>query len=88
MRPGERGASGWQGISLVAITYVYFLIFAQFAFLRRLADLGLAGDRLRGVMAAMAAGGIGLSLLAPRLRLWPSPALRLRVGLAASAAAA
>ena len=39
-------------------------------------------------MAAMAIGGILLSLLAPRLSLWPSPALRLRIGLVASGAAA
>jgi cbb3-type cytochrome c oxidase subunit II len=80
--------SGWQGASLVAITYVYFLIFAQFAFLQRLASLGVAGTHLTAVMAAMAAGGILLSLLAPRLNLWPSPNLRLRVGLCASGVAA
>jgi cytochrome c oxidase cbb3-type subunit 2 len=39
-------------------------------------------------MAAMAAGGILLSLLTPRLSLWPSPNLRLRVGLCASGMAA
>jgi cytochrome c oxidase cbb3-type subunit 2 len=80
--------SGWQGVSLVAITYVYFLIFAQFAFLHRLADLGIAGAHLKAVMAAMAGGGILLSLLAPRLKLWPSPNLRLRVALCACSVAA
>jgi cytochrome c oxidase cbb3-type subunit 2 len=80
--------SGWQGAILVAITYVYFLIFAQFAFLQRLAILGVAGTHLTAVMAAMAAGGILLSLLAPRLSLLPSPNLRLRVGLCASGVAA
>jgi cytochrome c oxidase cbb3-type subunit 2 len=79
------GGSGWQGASLVAITYIYFLIFAQFAFLKRLASVGVADAHLKAVMAAMAAGGILLSLLAPRLSLWPSPRLRLRIGLAASA---
>jgi cytochrome c oxidase cbb3-type subunit 2 len=79
---------GWQGASLVAITYVYFLIFAQFAFLKRLANLGVADAHLKAVMAAMAAGGIAMSLLAPRLRLWPAANLRLRVALAACAAAA
>jgi cytochrome c oxidase cbb3-type subunit 2 len=88
MLRGERRTSGWQGASLVAITYVYFLIFAQFAFLKRLASLGVAGAHLTSVMAAMAVGGILLSLLAPRLSLWPSPNLRLRVGLSASCAAA
>ncbi|MGD0832424.1 MAG: cbb3-type cytochrome c oxidase subunit II [Terracidiphilus sp.] len=80
--------SGWQGASLVAITYVYFLIFAQFAFLKRLATLGIAGAQLNAVMAAMAFGGILLSLFVPRLSLWPSPNLRLRIGLGASSAAA
>jgi cytochrome c oxidase cbb3-type subunit 2 len=79
---------GWQGVSLVAVTYVYFLIFAQFAFLHRLSDLGLAGAHLQTAMAAMAIGGILLSLLTPRLKLWPSPNFRLRVGLFACAAAA
>src|ERR1035441_3304170 len=88
MLRGNRRPSGWQGASLVAITYVYFLIFAQFAFLKRLARLGVAGTHLTAVMAAMAAGGILLSLLAPRLSLWPSPNLRLRVGLCASGVAA
>jgi len=88
MLRGDRHGSGWQGASLVAITYVYFLIFAQFAFLRRLSSLGIAGAHLSAVMAAMAAGGILLSLLTPRVELWPSPTLRLRIGLCASAAAA
>lgn len=78
MPPANSGRSGWQGASLVAITYVYFLIFAQFAFLNRLAILGVAGTHLKTAMAAMAVGGILLSLLAPRLNLCPSPNLRLR----------
>ena len=88
MLRGDRHPSGWQGASLVAITYVYFLIFAQFAFLQRLASLGVAGAHLTAVMAAMAAAGILFSLLTPRLSLWPSPELRLRVGLGVSGAAA
>jgi cytochrome c oxidase cbb3-type subunit 2 len=55
---------GWRGVALIAITYVYFLIFAQFAFLKRLAELGIADAHLKMVMAAMAIGGIALSLLA------------------------
>ena len=81
-------SSGWQGAALVAIVYVDFLIFAQFAFLKRLAALGVADTRLKVVMGAMAAGGVLLSLLAPRIGRWSSSRLRLRVGLAASAAAA
>jgi cytochrome c oxidase cbb3-type subunit 2 len=88
MLRGNRVCSGWQGASLVAITYVYFLIFAQFAFLKRLANLGIADSHLTAVMAAMAIGGILLSLFTSRLKLWNSPNHRLRVGLSASAAAA
>lgn len=79
---------GWQGIALVAVTYVYFLIFAQFAFLSRLAELNLAGDSLKIVMAAMAAGGILFSLLTPRVRIVPSPTERLWFAFAGCAAAA
>jgi mono/diheme cytochrome c family protein len=77
-----------QGASLIAITYVYFLIFAQFAFLKRLTSLGVADAHLKAVMAAMAIGGILCSLLTPRMRPWPSADLRLRAGLAASGSAA
>ncbi|MHB1020853.1 MAG: cbb3-type cytochrome c oxidase subunit II [Acidobacteriaceae bacterium] len=80
--------SGWRGVGLVALTYVYFLIFAQFAFLKRLADLDIAGAHLKAVMAAMAIGGILFSLLTPRLALFPSPQLRLRMGLLGCGAAA
>lgn len=88
MLRGKVSQSGWQGASLVTITYVYFLIFAQFAFLKRLASLGVADAHLKIVMAAMAVGGIVFSLLTPRLNIYPSPSLRLRVGLFASGAAA
>ena len=88
MSRGRSRTSGWQGASLVAITYVYFLIFAQFAFLKRLSSLGVAGTHLTAVMAAMAIGGILFSLLAPRISSFASPALRLRAGLFASSAAA
>lgn len=88
MRPGKNINSGWQSVSLIAITYVYFLIFAQFAFLKRLASVGIAGAHLNAAMAAMAGGGILFSLLAPRARLWPSPNLRLRAGFGVSGAAA
>ncbi|MFZ1085130.1 MAG: cbb3-type cytochrome c oxidase subunit II [Terracidiphilus sp.] len=85
---GNGRSSGWQGASLVAITYVYFLIFAQFAFLKRMASLGVAGTHLNVVMAAMAISGILFSLLAPRISLCSSPKLRLRIGLCASSSAA
>jgi len=80
--------SGLQGASLIAITYVYFLIFAQFAFLKRLTTLGVADAHLKAVMSAMAVGGILCSLLVPRVRLWPSAALRLHLGLTVCGAAA
>jgi hypothetical protein len=75
-------------LPLVAIAYVYFLIFAQFALLKRLAMLGIADSHLKVVMGAMAAGGILLSLLTPRIMLLPSPGLRLRAALAACGSAA
>jgi cytochrome c oxidase cbb3-type subunit 2 len=88
MRHGDTHNSGWQGVVLVAVTYVYLLIFAQFAFVHRLASLGLADTYLKAIMASMAVGGILLSLLAPRLKVCPSPRLRLRAGLLVSGAAA
>jgi len=84
----EVNQSGWRGIGLIAITYVYFLIFAQFAFLKRLAVLGIADAHLQAVMGAMAFGGILLSLLAPRVTLFESPIRRIRLSLLACAIAA
>jgi mono/diheme cytochrome c family protein len=83
---------GWRGICLVAITYVYFLIFAQFAFLQRLAELHIAGDHLKAVMASMALAGILFSLLAagiiaPRPSLLTSPRRRLQIAFLICAAA-
>jgi len=86
--PDRRCSSGWRGVALVAVTYVYFLIFAQFAFISRLAELNLAGTSLNIIMGAMAAGGILLSLIAPRVAFMPSHTLRLRIAFAACAAAA
>jgi cbb3-type cytochrome c oxidase subunit II len=80
--------SGWRGVSLIAITYVYFLIFAQFAFLKRLAELHIADTHLKAVMAAMAFGGILFSLLTPRTKRIPSPIRRLQTGLALCTTAA
>ena len=88
MSNGHTRSAAARGGALVAVTYVYFLIFAQFAFLNRLAQLGIGGVALKVVMAAMALGGIALSMSAPRLARWPSPQLRLRAGLACCAVAA
>lgn len=72
---------GWPGIVFIACTYIYFLIFAQFGFLKRLAQLGLAETTLPLVMGGMAIGGIGMSLLAPRATLWNCPRCRLQTAL-------
>lgn len=80
--------SGMQGAALIAITYVYFLIFAQFAFLHRLDALGIAGAHLKAVMAAMAIGGIAASLLAARINFFPSALLRLQLAFGIAGAAA
>lgn len=82
-------ASSWRGVSLIAVTYVYFLIFAQFAFLNRLNQLGIADTHLQLVMGAMAVGGIAFSLLASLRAFEPWPRLRLQLSfLLCSAAAA
>ena len=78
---------GWRGVLLVAATSLYFLIFAQFAFLARLGRLGFGGS-LNAMMGAMATGGILVSLLIPRLRLVPRPEVRLRLGFVLRAATA
>lgn len=66
-------SDGWRGIGFVIVTYIYFLIFAQFAFLKRLAEFGIEGNQLKTIMGAMAVGGILVSLLAYRLEGgWPS----------------
>lgn len=61
----DRGvATGLRGVALVAVVYAYFLIFAQFAFLRRMADLGFAFWECHRF-------GLGLSSLAALLTLGP-----------------
>jgi cytochrome c oxidase cbb3-type subunit 2 len=80
--------AGWQGIGLIAITYIYFLIFAQFGFLKRLAELGIAADQLKPIMGALALGGGGTSLLAVRLENFREPVRRLQLALAGCAAGA
>lgn len=78
----------WRGIALTAGTYVYFLIFAQFGFLKRLAQLGISNNHLKVVMAAMAAGGILASLAGPRLPWRRNPKVRLQLALFGCAVAA
>jgi len=73
--------SGWQGTALVAVTYVHFLIFAQFALLGRLSAWQLNPLALKITMAAMAAGGILFSLLGPRLDTLLGPGRLIHAGL-------
>ncbi len=54
------------GVWIVAAVYIYFLIFAQFAFLRLARDAGLGAGELRAIMACMAAAGIASSLWTSR----------------------
>ena len=76
----EKWFAGWRGVGLVAITYIYFLLFAQFGFLKRLADLGIAGDQLKIIMGAMAVGGILTSLMVAWFEDGGSPDRRLQAG--------
>lgn len=79
---------GWRGAVLIAVTYVYFLIFAQFAFLARLAQLHVSDAALLPVMIAMAFAGICFSFVTPRLVDRFSASALLRTGFAICAAAA
>ena len=54
------------GIAVIAATYVYFLIFAQFAFLHLARSAGLAPDALRTTMAGMAICGIASTMATGR----------------------
>jgi cytochrome c oxidase cbb3-type subunit 2 len=81
-------ASDWRGIVLVAATYFYFLIFAQFGFLKRLDDLAVSNAHLKMVMGAMAFGGILTSLLTPRWLKRLAAGWRLRFSFAGCGAAA
>lgn len=54
------------GVVLTAATYIYFLIFAQFAFLRLIEAAQIQGSAVRIVMAPMAVAGVLGSMLAAR----------------------
>ncbi len=85
---------GWRGVCLIALTYVYFLIFAQFAFINRLSELGIttklgtANTHLQTIMGAMALGGIAFSLLAGSLPSLVEAPGRMRTSLAGCSLAA
>ena len=69
----SRGPSLFGPVALVATTYVYFLIFAEFALLKLAAPFPQMSGRI--VLAALGLGGISGSLLAGRLN---SPAAHRR----------
>ncbi|HBL31867.1 MAG TPA: hypothetical protein DD490_34020, partial [Acidobacteria bacterium] len=79
----------WRGLPAIAATYVAFLLFAQFGFLRQVqGDLAHDAARVQAVLAAMGIAGLATSLGTAWL-LGRHPALRLvRLGLAAVAAVA
>lgn len=61
-----RGArSWWAAVAAIAATYVYFLIFAEFAFLELVR--AVAPERLRLVMTGLGAGGVAGAVLAARI---------------------
>lgn len=62
-RPSMEAACG---VMLTAATYIYFLIFAQFGFLRLVEAARIQGVTVRFVMAPMAVAGLLGSLLAAR----------------------
>lgn len=57
----------WGAVLAVAATYVYFLIFAQFGFLKRVQEVvGEAGGLLKPIMGTMALAGLAGCALAVR----------------------
>jgi cytochrome c oxidase cbb3-type subunit 2 len=76
---------GWRACLLIAATYFHFLIFAQFAFLSRLAAWSPGGASLKPAMGAMALGGILFSLLTAYVGVRIPARLRIRISLAACA---
>jgi len=88
MRFASKIFAGWQGAVLVAVTYLHFLIFAQFAFLGRLAAWQLNPLALKLTMGSMAIGGVCCSLLVPRLQPLLGSRRLLRLGLLLCAASA
>jgi cytochrome c oxidase cbb3-type subunit 2 len=67
VRAGEApSASWWAATAAVAATYVYFLIFAEFAFLELARAVAPAPERLRLLMAGLGGGGVAGALGAAR----------------------
>ena len=70
------------GVLAVGLTYVYFLIFAQYGFIHLLQEKGLAEKNLELVMVAMGSGGLLASFLTAWLlgRTWISSKRLLSAG--------
>ncbi len=64
--PLRAGRATAAAVLVVAATYVYFLLFAEFALLRLAAPLAGRGGSLRAVMAVLGAGGVAGSVVAAR----------------------
>lgn len=69
MAETETSSAGWRSglaaVTAIAATYVYFLIFAEFAFLELVR--AVAPERLRLVMTGLGAGGVAGAVLAARI---------------------
>lgn len=62
----SRSTPSKSGVVIIASVYIYFLIFAQFAFLRLVQTDGLGTIQIRLVMGAMAVAGVATSLTVSR----------------------
>jgi cytochrome c oxidase cbb3-type subunit 2 len=72
----------WRGVTVVAVTYIAFLLYAQFGFLEQVRrELG-DPDAVRTVMAAMGVAGLAASLAAGWLLGRTQPLRLVRVALA------
>jgi len=66
VKPNPSGRTSWfAAVAAIATTYVYFLIFAEFALLELVR--AIAPDRLRWVMAGLGLGGVTGAVLAARV---------------------
>ena len=81
----RRRFSDLPGLTAVAATYVYFLIWAQFGLLARMRAAGLDAGSIRVAMAAMGVAGLAASFAAARL---PAGRRSVAAGLAGCAVAA
>ena len=59
--------SWWAALAAIAATYVYFLIFAEFAFLELARAIAPAAERLRWLMLGLGAGGVAGAVIGARV---------------------